>query len=94
MNELLARNDIGIDALDWIVFHQASSVVLNSLTALLEADPAKVLRHLEHTGNTVSASIPSTLRAALDDDLIRPGQLLLLCGFGAGLSWGSALVRW
>jgi len=35
-----------------------------------------------------------TLRAALDDELIHPGQLLLLCGFGAGMSWGSALVRW
>jgi 3-oxoacyl-[acyl-carrier-protein] synthase III len=94
VNDVLARNGLTIDALDWIVFHQASSVVLDTLTALLEADPAKVLRHLEYTGNTVSASIPSTLRAGLDDDLIRPGQLLLLCGFGAGLSWGSALVRW
>jgi 3-oxoacyl-[acyl-carrier-protein] synthase-3 len=94
VNELLARNDVTIDMLDWILFHQASSIVLDTLTALLEANPAKVLRHLEYTGNTVSASIPSTLRAALDDELIRPGQLLLLCGFGAGLSWGSALVRW
>jgi 3-oxoacyl-[acyl-carrier-protein] synthase III len=94
VNDILARNDLTVDAVDWLVFHQASSVVLDTLTAMLDADPAKVLRHLEEVGNTVSASIPMTLRAALDDHLIQPGQLVLLCGFGAGLSWGSALVRW
>src|SRR5262245_52959487 len=94
VKHLLDRNDLTLDAIDWIVFHQASSMVLDTLTGLLEANPAKVLRHLEHVGNTVSASIPIALKAALDEGLIRPGQLLLLCGFGAGLSWGSALVRW
>jgi 3-oxoacyl-[acyl-carrier-protein] synthase III len=94
VNDVLARNQLTLDAIDWIIFHQASSVVLDTLTAMLDADPAKVLRHLEDIGNTVSASIPATLRAALDNNLIQSGQLLLLCGFGAGLSWGSALVRW
>jgi 3-oxoacyl-[acyl-carrier-protein] synthase III len=94
VNDLLARNDLKIDQVDWIVFHQASSVVLDTLSAMLDADPAKVLRNLENVGNTVSASIPVTLRAALDEELIRPRQMILLCGFGAGMSWGSALVRW
>jgi 3-oxoacyl-[acyl-carrier-protein] synthase-3 len=94
ISALLRRNNLTLDAVDWIVFHQASSVVLNTLTALLDADPDKVVWHLEDIGNTVSASIPATLRAALDRSQIRSGQLLLLCGFGAGLSWGSALVRW
>jgi 3-oxoacyl-[acyl-carrier-protein] synthase-3 len=94
IRELLDRNELGVGAVDWIVFHQASSVVLDTLTKLLAADPGKVVRHLERVGNTVSASIPMALRATLDDGLIRPGQLVLLCGFGAGLSWGSALVRW
>jgi 3-oxoacyl-[acyl-carrier-protein] synthase-3 len=94
IQNFLARNDLTLDAVDWLVFHQASSVVLDTLTTLLQADPSKVLRHLEQIGNTVSASIPITLNAALDEGKIQPGQLLLLCGFGAGLSWGSALVRW
>jgi 3-oxoacyl-[acyl-carrier-protein] synthase-3 len=94
VNDLLARNQVGVDDIDWFVFHQASSVVLDALTASLEIAPAKVLRHLETIGNTVSASIPMTLRAALDDGRIQPDHLVLLCGFGAGLSWGSALVRW
>jgi 3-oxoacyl-[acyl-carrier-protein] synthase-3 len=94
VNGLLARNALSLDTVDWIVFHQASSVVLDTLTRQLDADPAKVFRHLEMVGNTVSASIPITLRAAMDSELIKPGQLVLLCGFGAGLSWGSALMRW
>lgn len=94
VKQFLARNDLTPDGVDWIVFHQASSMVLDTLTTLLDAHPAKVYRHLENVGNTVSASIPIALRAALDETLIRPGQLLLLCAFGAGLSWGSALVRW
>jgi 3-oxoacyl-[acyl-carrier-protein] synthase-3 len=94
INDFLARNGITLDAIDWLVFHQASAVTLDSLIRLLKADPTKVLRHLEDVGNTVSASIPLVLHEALTRDLIRPGQLVLLCGFGAGLSWGSALLRW
>lgn len=94
VKHVLARNDTALDSVDWIVFHQASSVVLESLTRFVGADPAKVLRHLETVGNTVSASIPVTLRAALDEGKLHPGQLVLLCGFGVGLSWGSALMRW
>ena len=75
-------------------FAAVRQTVLDTLTKQLDADPAKVLRHLEMVSNTVSASIPITLRAAMDGKLIKPGQLVLLCGFGAGLSWGSALMRW
>ena len=94
VNDLLARNGVGLGDVDWFVFHQASSVVLDTLTASLGIVPEKVLRHLETVGNTVSASIPITLRAALDEHRFQPDQLVLLCGFGAGLSWGTALVRW
>lgn len=94
VNDVLARNGLDLDAVDWFVFHQASRVVLDSLTTLLGADPAKVLRHFEFTGNTVSASIPIVLSAARADNLLQRNQVVLLCGFGVGLSWGSALLRW
>lgn len=94
IREVLAKNQCSLADIDWFVFHQASNVVLDTLISLLDLDPAKVLRHLETVGNTVSASIPITLQHARQNDLIHPGQLVLLCGFGVGLSWGSALVRW
>lgn len=94
VRDILARNGLTLDAVDWFVFHQASSVVLESLTRLLQLPPAKVLQHFAHVGNTVSASIPLTLEPAVADGRIQPGQLVLLCGFGVGLSWGSVLLRW
>src|SRR5262249_34522747 len=71
--DFLKRNDLDLAAVDWLVFHQASSVVLDSLVALLDAEPTRVVRHLQCVGNTVSASIPMTLRSALDLGLLRPG---------------------
>jgi len=94
INEFLARNDVPLGDVDWLVFHQASAVTLDSLIRFLKVDPARVVRYLDAVGNTVSSSIPLVLHDALARDLIRPGQLVLLCGFGAGLSWGSALVKW
>src|SRR5262249_38275339 len=94
IRSLLARNDLTPDPLDWLSFHQASGVVLDTLTSLLGVDPARVVRTIGQVGNTVSASIPMALRTASEDGRLQRGQLLLLCGFGAGLSWGSALVRW
>lgn len=91
---VLARNDLTVESIDRFVFHQASGVILDSLTQLLDLDPTRVIRHLDDIGNTVSASIPLALRAALDDGRICANQRVLLCGFGAGLSWGSALLTW
>jgi 3-oxoacyl-[acyl-carrier-protein] synthase-3 len=94
INECLARNHVTTSEIDWWIFHQASAITLDSLIRFLAIDSSRVLRHLDRVGNTVSSSIPLVLREALADDRIRPGQLVLLCGFGAGLSWGSALVKW
>ena len=50
--------------------------------------------NLERYGNTSAASIPLALGEAADAGRLKPGDLVLLSGFGAGMSWGSALVRW
>jgi 3-oxoacyl-[acyl-carrier-protein] synthase-3 len=94
IDEFLRRNGLVLDDVDWLVFHQASSVTLDSLVQFLNADPDKVIRYLADVGNTVSTSIPLALHNALERGLIRRGHMVLLCGFGAGLSWGSALLRW
>ena len=94
INAVLDRAGLSLSDVQWFVFHQASAMVLDLLTSCLGLDPARVVRSLADTGNTVSASIHIALRSALDDDRIRPGDIVLLCGFGAGLSWASAVVRW
>ena len=90
---LLEREGITVADLDLVVFHQASKLALDVLTKALKLPEDKVFRNLSSIGNTVSASIPISLEQARAEGAIAPGSLVLLCGFGVGLSWASALVR-
>lgn len=93
VERLLARNGLTTHDIDLFVFHQASKLALDSLTRSFRLPPARVFDNLAHVGNTVSASIPISLAQALESGLARPGMRVLLCGFGVGLSWASALVQ-
>ncbi|MEP4377857.1 MAG: ketoacyl-ACP synthase III [Alphaproteobacteria bacterium] len=90
---LLEANDHTLDDVDLFVFHQASQVALDSIAKALKIPDGKLVNKLATTGNLVSASVPVALAMARDDGTAKPGQLAILCGFGVGLSWGSALVR-
>lgn len=88
----LRRNELTVNDIDLFVFHQASGMVLDTLTRLLRLDAGKVFRNLENLGNTVSASIPIALRDAIKSEGLSRGDKVLMCGFGVGLSWGSVLL--
>lgn len=88
----LARNCLAIDDVDLFCFHQASQLALDSLRSALRIPREKMIYDLEETGNLVSASIPVALQRALEMGRARRGQKVLLCGFGVGLSWGTALI--
>ncbi|MBT3398381.1 MAG: ketoacyl-ACP synthase III [Rhodospirillaceae bacterium] len=90
---VLEANDLTLDDVDLFVFHQASQVALDSIAKALKIPAEKLVNKLATTGNLVSASVPVALAMARDDGTARPGQLAILCGFGVGLSWGTALVR-
>lgn len=92
VREILALNKVSMDDVDLFIFHQASQIALDSLTNALKIPREKMVYDLADTGNLVSASIPVALSRALQSGRARPGQLVLLCGFGVGLSWGTALV--
>ena len=92
VKETLTRNKLTLDDIDLFVFHQASQLALDSLRSILQIPAEKMIYDLEEIGNLVSASIPVALSRALDSGRARPGQLVLLCGFGVGLSWGTALL--
>lgn len=91
--KILQRNRLGVEDIDLFIFHQASKMALDSITRLLKVPPGKVFRNLREKGNTVSASIPIALKDAIDSGRVSPGQKILLCGFGVGLSWGSAILQ-
>lgn len=93
VKEVLARNNMTIDGIDLFVFHQASKLALNSLARLLKINPEKMYSNLHDIGNTVSASVPIALKDAMDKKKASKGDKILLCGFGAGLSWGTAILE-
>lgn len=90
---LLARHGLATEDIDLFVFHQASKIALDSLERLLKIPADRHYRNLERVGNTVSASIPIALSQAIEEGKARPGDLILVSGFGVGLAWASALIR-
>jgi 3-oxoacyl-[acyl-carrier-protein] synthase-3 len=89
----LGRHSLTLDDIDLCVFHQASKMILDSLVKALPVPPEKMFRHMKDIGNLASASIPFALRAALDQGTLQPGDRVLLSAFGAGISYGSAIVE-
>ncbi|TWU54429.1 3-oxoacyl-[acyl-carrier-protein] synthase 3 [Rubripirellula tenax] len=88
--------DAGIDSkdLDMVILHQANQRIIDSAVSDLDVAPEKVFVNLNRYGNTSGASIPLALDEAVRGGRIKSGDLVLLCGFGAGLAWGTALMRW
>lgn len=91
---LLKDHQLTMADIAMVFFHQASQLVLESLTHRLQIDPTKVFSNLREVGNTVSASIPIALKDAMEAERLQRGDTILLSGFGVGLSWGTALLTW
>lgn len=79
---------------DHIVPHQANIRIINSILSHTRLRPERLVTNLDRYGNTASASIPIALSEALDAGRISDGDLVLLAGFGAGMTWGSVLLQW
>jgi 3-oxoacyl-[acyl-carrier-protein] synthase-3 len=94
ISALLKRNNLTADEIDVFGFHQASKLTLDSLIKALKIDTQKVYMNLDRVGNTVSASIPIALKDAEVNGCLKRGDLLLLSGFGVGLSWGSLIMKY
>ena len=77
----------------WLM-HQANQRIIDYAVNTCGIDPGRVPVHLDRYGNTSAGSIPIALDECLRAGQIERGDLVMLCGFGAGLSWGTALVRW
>ena len=74
--------------------HQANARIIASACAKLGIDEARTADILATTGNTSAASIPMALADAAEAGRLAPGDLVLLIGFGAGMSWASAVIEW
>ncbi|MFI5052994.1 MAG: beta-ketoacyl-ACP synthase III [Acidimicrobiia bacterium] len=90
----LQRAGVGVDEVTWFAPHQANLRIIESAAGRLGIPPERTLVNVDRYGNTSAASIPLVLAEAADDGRLADGDLILLSGFGAGLTWGSALLRW
>jgi 3-oxoacyl-[acyl-carrier-protein] synthase-3 len=93
VRNLLSKNNKSLEDIDFFVFHQASSLALDGLARALKIPQEKMIVELEDTGNLVSSSIPVALERLFDKKILQKGQLVMLCGFGVGLSWGATLME-
>ena len=93
-DDLLKATGLTATDLDLIIPHQANQRIIDSAVADLGVDRSRVFVNLDRYGNTSAASIPLALDEALAQGRVARGGLMLLCGFGAGLAWGTALIRY
>ncbi|MEI5035117.1 ketoacyl-ACP synthase III [Streptomyces sp. CA-278952] len=94
VRETLERAKISPAEVDHVIPHQANIRIINSVMQHSGLRPESLITNLDRYGNTASASVPLALTEALDADRIKAGELVLLAGFGAGMTWGSVLMRW
>jgi 3-oxoacyl-[acyl-carrier-protein] synthase-3 len=92
--EVLADAGLGVDAIDWLIPHQANVRILAAAARKLGLAEDKVVSTVDIHGNTSAASVPLALDLAVRDGRIRRGQCLVLQGVGGGFTWGSVLLRY
>jgi 3-oxoacyl-[acyl-carrier-protein] synthase-3 len=92
--DVLERCGVSIGDVDVYVPHQANIRIIDHATKKLGVPSERVVINVDRYGNTSSGSIPLALADAAQDGRLQPGKLVLMTGMGAGLTWGSALIRW
>jgi 3-oxoacyl-[acyl-carrier-protein] synthase-3 len=93
-HELLEECGVGVEDVDVYVPHQANVRIMNHAREKLGVPPDRMVVNVDRYGNTSSGSIPLALADARADGQLKKGDLVLMTGMGAGLTWGSALMEW
>ena len=93
-NKAVADAGLTIDDIDLLVPHQANLRIIRAASTRLGVDEERVAVVIDRYGNTSSASIPLALADALEHGRVTTGDTLLLTGFGGGMTWASAVLRW
>ena len=94
VNAAAADAGIAVSDVDWFIPHQANQRILNGVAHRLGIDEAKVISTVAEHANTSAASIPLALDEAVRAGRIQVGDTIAAAGFGAGVTWGSAIFQW
>ena len=93
-NIALDRAGVAVGDIDWFIPHQANLRIIEASASRLGLTQDQTIVNIDRYGNTSAASIPLAMSEAADAGRFRDGDLILMSGFGAGMAWGSAVVRW
>ena len=91
--QTLKKNKISYKELKYVIFHQASKIVIENLVRKLDIPQDKVFKNYNKYGNTVSSTIPICLYELKKNKMIKKGDKILICGFGVGLSVASTIIE-
>jgi len=94
IKEALVAADMTVDDVDFLLLHQANIRIMETVSKRLGIPMEKVITNLADYGNTSAGSIPLALDEAVRSGQVKKGDVIACAGFGAGLSWGSAIIKW
>ena len=90
--EILKRNNIDPDKLDYLVPHQANKRILDAIARRINLPEEKIMKNIEYYGNTTAATLPLLLFDY--ESKLKPGDKLIFAAFGGGFTWGAAYLTW
>jgi 3-oxoacyl-[acyl-carrier-protein] synthase III len=90
----LYKAGLTVADLDWLILHQANQRIMDAVADRIGLPTSKIVSNVAEYGNTSAASIPIALNAAVRSGQIKAGDTIATSGFGAGLSWGAAILNW
>jgi 3-oxoacyl-[acyl-carrier-protein] synthase-3 len=93
-NAALAKAGLTTDDVAWFLPHQANARIVTAAANRLKIPAERCIVNIDRWGNTSAASIPIALAEAADDGRLADGDIILSCGFGAGMTWSSTVLRW
>ena len=91
--DLLKKHNYQLKDIDWVIPHQANSRIIEAVAEKLKTPMEKVIVTVDKYANTSASSIPLALNFAIKERRIKRGDIVLLTAFGAGLTYGSTLIR-
>jgi 3-oxoacyl-[acyl-carrier-protein] synthase-3 len=92
--EAIVAAGLSVDDVDLLIPHQANVRIIDATARRLKLDTGQVFVNIDRYGNTSAATIPIALSEALEEGRVHPGDNIVFAAFGAGLTWGAAVVRW
>lgn len=93
MNQILAKNKLEKEKVNYYVFHQANKFMLDTIRKICGISKDKFYNNLTTTGNTVSSTVMIGLKDSLTNGTIISGSTVMITGFGVGLSWGGTILK-